>query len=92
MKTLDDLRNHLFTALEGLADKSNPMEIDRAQAIANLGQTIINSAKVEIEHIKLGGKGSGFIPDGPPALPEKPAGTTVIEQRPGVRVTRHHLK
>ncbi len=22
------------------------------------------------------GKGSGFIPDGPPALPEKPAGTT----------------
>jgi len=95
MKTLVDLRNHLFTALEGLADKSNPMEIDRAQAIANLGQTIINSAKVEIEHIKLGGKGSGFIQDGPPALPEKPgapAGTTVIEQRPGVRVTRHSLK
>lgn len=38
------------------------MEIERAKAIANVAQVIINSAKVEVEHLKVaGGKGTGFI-------------------------------
>lgn len=32
---MSDLRDHLFTALEGLSNKEKPMEVDRAQAIAN---------------------------------------------------------
>lgn len=57
------LRSHLFAALAGLSDKENPMDIERAKAIADVGQVIINSAKVEVDHIRVvGGKGSGFIP------------------------------
>lgn len=88
------LHQHLFGALEGLSDKKEPMDIERARAIADVAQVVINSAKVEVEYIRVtGGRGSGFIPE---ALPNpdagNPAGTTVIDQRPGVRVTRHQLK
>lgn len=50
---LTDLRNHLFSALEALADEDNPMELPRARAIADVAQTIINSAKVEIDYCRL---------------------------------------
>jgi hypothetical protein len=62
---IEDLRNHLFAALESLADKDSPMEIERAKAISDVAQTIINSAKVEVELLRaLGGDhpGTGFIP------------------------------
>lgn len=60
---MSDLRDHLFAALEGLSDKENPMELDRAEAIAAVGQVVINSAKVEVELIKaVGGlPGSTFF-------------------------------
>lgn len=61
-KTVNDLRDHLFAALEALNDKANPMEVERARAVSEIAQTIINSAKVEIEYLKVNGGGeSGFI-------------------------------
>lgn len=62
---IEDLRNHLFAALEGLADTDNPMDIARAKAISDVAQTIINSAKVECEFLKATDsvRGTGFIPD-----------------------------
>ena len=85
-ETITDLRTHLFGALRGLSDKT--MDIDRAKAIVDVGQVIINSAKVEVEHMKVsGGLGSGFIELA--NLPSAPPGTKVIENKPGVMVTRH---
>jgi hypothetical protein len=49
---ISDLRDHLFETLEALKDPSEPMEIERARAICNVAQTIINSAKVEIDLVK----------------------------------------
>ena len=63
---IEDLRNHLFAALEGLRDKDAPLDIERAKAISNVANSIIESAKVELKYIDLvGGKGSGFIVDDP---------------------------
>jgi tRNA A37 threonylcarbamoyltransferase TsaD len=61
---LTDLRNHLFVTMESLLDPDKPMDIDRAKAVAEVAQTIINSAKVEVEYIRqIGSKnGTGFIP------------------------------
>lgn len=33
---IEDLRNHLFEALEALKDTDKPMELDRAKTIANV--------------------------------------------------------
>jgi hypothetical protein len=52
---MGDLRNHLFAALEALADTDKPMELDRAKAISDVAQTIINSAKVEVDLCKVTG-------------------------------------
>jgi len=61
---IDDLRNHLFATIESLLDENNPMDIDRAKAISDVAQTIINSAKVEVDFLnKVGGNGTGFIPE-----------------------------
>lgn len=47
---LGDLRDHLFESIEML--KSGEMEIDKAQAINGLAQTLVASAKVEVDYIK----------------------------------------
>lgn len=57
-----DLRNHLFETIERLKD--GDMEIDKARAIAEVAQIIVNTAKVEVEYIKVSsGDGTGFIED-----------------------------
>lgn len=64
---IEDLRDHLFATLEALQDDDNPMDLERAKAISDIAQTIINSAKVEVEFLKTTGAvhGSGFIPEKP---------------------------
>lgn len=53
-----------------MSRKGNPLDIDRAKAINEVAQTIINSAKVEIDALRvIGGTGSGFIPAPPPEKP-----------------------
>lgn len=78
-KTITDLRDALFSTLDALRDKDAPMDLDRAKTIADVAQTIINTAKVEVEYSRATGQagGSGFL-DTTPALP------------PGVKV--HRLK
>ncbi|MFA6121886.1 MAG: hypothetical protein WCT35_04735 [Sideroxydans sp.] len=79
---ITQVRNVLFDTLRSLSDKENPMEIERAAAIKDVAQTIINSAKVEVEALKvLGGNGTGFIPV--LTAPAKPIGGQVREIRTG---------
>lgn len=70
MDTINELRTHLFDALRGLGDKEKPMDLERAKAVAQVAQVIINSAKVEVDHMKVtGSKGTGFMNEAKPALP-----------------------
>jgi len=48
---MTDLRNHLFATLEALQDKDDPMDIDRAKAIADVAKVLVDSAKVEVAFI-----------------------------------------
>ena len=105
-KTVNDiteLRTTLFDTLRALGDKDKPMDIDRAKAINEVAQTIINSAKVEVDALKIiGGTGSGFIPaaspEPRPALQNlRDKGILPEPQRPGIShpapgVTRHIMK
>lgn len=61
---IEDLRNHLFATLESLQDDEKPMDINRAKAIADVAQVIVNSAKIEVDFIRTGRDGgTGFIPE-----------------------------
>lgn len=72
---IDDLRTHLFDAIREL--KAGRIDIDKAKAISEIAQVIVNSAKVEVDYAKAtGSKGSGFL-DKQPDLPKGITGTTV---------------
>ena len=60
---ISDLRNHLFVVLEELSDPESNYDLEKAKVIANVAQTIINSASVENQYLKIVGssQGSGFI-------------------------------
>lgn len=62
---IDDLRKHLFDTLADLRNKEKPLELDRARAISEVAQTIINSAKVEVDHLRVTGAtaATNFIPE-----------------------------
>jgi hypothetical protein len=62
---IEDLRNHLFATLESLQDEKEPMDINRAKAIADVAQVIVNSAKIEVDFIRATGRDrvTGFIPE-----------------------------
>lgn len=64
--TIEELRDHLFGTLASLRDKDNPMDVERAHAVAEVAGKIIESAKTEVAFLNaVGGKGSGFIPEAP---------------------------
>jgi hypothetical protein len=72
---IDSLRAHLFDALAGLKDGT--VAIEKAKAISDVAQTIINTAKVEVDYAKATGtKGSTFL-DKPTGLPQ---GITGVHQ------------
>ncbi len=71
---VEKLREELFATLSALRDKENPMEIERAKAVADVAGKIIDTAKVEVAAMNaLGGKGTGFIPEQRKALPHSAA-------------------
>lgn len=80
---IEDLREHLFATLAALRDPEKPMEIDRAKAVADVAKVIVDSAKVENEHMKLTGTdGSGFIPKEPKQIEaQQPGAPRLVKGR-----------
>ncbi len=61
---IGDLRNHLFETLEALKDDEEPMEIDRARAIADVAKVLVESAKAEVRFLEVTGalRSTDFLP------------------------------
>ncbi len=82
---ISDLRKHLFETLAALRDPDTPMEIDRARAVAQVAQVVIESAKVEVDFLKVRGQvnSTGFLQDDDDekALPEPRAPLAVAGRR-----------
>lgn len=70
--SMNDLRDHLFAALEALGDPDKPMEIERAKAIAHVAQTAINAAKVQVDYMEVTGKHVAERFFEPQGIPDRP--------------------
>jgi hypothetical protein len=79
-KTIADLRAALFQTLEGVRDGT--LDLDRARAVNEVAKSIVESAKVEVDFLRVtGGSDSPFIG------PESAQGA-----QPGINgVFRHRL-
>ena len=88
---ISTVRQALLDTITDLRRADNPMEIDRARAISEVAQTVINSAKVEVEYLKVTGQFNAPFLDKPT---EPPAITTTEGQLPpGIKsITRHRLQ
>ena len=73
MNDAAELRSMLFETMRGLKD--GELDVEKAKAINETAQTIINSAKVEVDYIKTAGGKSRFLDQ--TALPN---GVTAIRQ------------
>lgn len=59
-KSIEDLRETLFATLQGIKDGS--IDLDKARAINEIGKTITDTAKVEVDYLRATGGGeSAFI-------------------------------
>lgn len=59
---IEDLRNTLIDMIKTLNDKDAVVDLDRAKVAAELAQVVVNSAKAEVDFMRVtGGAGSGFI-------------------------------
>jgi hypothetical protein len=81
-KTIDDLRETLFATLAAV--KSGDFDLERAKAINELSKTIIDTAKVEVDYLRVTNGGeSEFI--------SSAAGTANLP--PGIAgIQRHRLQ
>lgn len=81
---INTLREHLMATLASLRDRANPMEPDRARAVAQVAGVLVDTARVEVDYIKTTGQDVSNFIDGMKA-PETPQ----IEQHPqdGPRTT-----
>ena len=62
MSTIADLRAALMGTLSDLRNRENPMDVDRAKAVAQVAGVIVETAKVEIDYLRVtGGNKSDFI-------------------------------
>lgn len=82
--TIADLRKHLFDAIAAVKD--GKMDTEQAKTISELSQVVINSAKVEVDFMKMRGgdglKGTGFIPEEKQiAAPGTPAAPRLVKGR-----------
>jgi len=78
---IGELRGALFDTLRALGNKENPMELERAKAINETAQTIVNTIRAEYDALKvIGGTGSGFIPALPPIKKQTGDGGTTLPQ------------
>jgi hypothetical protein len=78
-KQIEDLRATLFDAIEQV--KAGTLDLDKARTINEIGKTIVDTAKVEVDHLRVVGKGkSQFVPLQEPDAPALPKGITGIRQ------------
>lgn len=57
---MTDVRNHMIEAMENLLDSESDFDVNKAKAVANLGNVLVKSAKVEVDYLRTVGGTTGM--------------------------------
>jgi hypothetical protein len=76
---ISTLRTELLATLADLRNREQPMDVDRARAVAHVASVLVDTAKVEVDYLKQIGEGSRFLAgddqdDSTPRLTNTPTG------------------
>lgn len=62
---IDKVRQSLLDTLADLRNRENPMDIERAKAVATVASVLVDTAKVENEYLKITGQDKSRFLDSP---------------------------
>jgi hypothetical protein len=88
---IDQVRQSLLDTLADLRNKEQPMDIERARAVAQVAGVLVDTAKVENEYLKITGQDKSNFLEAPSGLQEMPQINGPSAHNPFPRVVRHTL-
>ena len=86
---INQLREHLLATLADLRDREQPMEPDRARAVAQVASVLVDTAKVENDYLKLTGQDRSDFMEQPVTL--LPSSDQPSAHNPFPTSVRHRL-
>lgn len=90
---IDQVRKSLLDTLADLRNREQPMDIERAKAVAQVASVLVDTAKVENEYLKITGQDhSKFLETPPDDLLGAPRIDGPAAHNPFPTVVRHRLQ
>lgn len=92
---INQLREHLMETLSALRDRENPMDVDRARAVAQVASVLVDTAKVEVDYIKATGQDRAEFLEQPAQITTDASGAGLPADHPSngiTSITRHRLR
>lgn len=89
---IDQVRQSLLDTLADLRNREQPMDIERARAVAQVAGVLVESAKVENEYLKITGQDRSAFLDQPSDTPNVPRIDGPAAHNPFPTVVRHRLQ
>lgn len=86
---IEEVRGHLLATLADLRNRDKPMEVERARAVAAVAAVIVDTARVEVDYLKVTGQNQSAFMERIGAG-EVTATTSGTVERIG-NVTRHRM-
>jgi hypothetical protein len=87
---IDQVRQSLLDTLTDLRNREQPMDIERAKAVAQVASVLVDTAKVENEYLKITGQDKSNFLEAP--TDEAPRIPTQGPHNPFPTVVRHRLQ
>lgn len=89
---INEVRQSLLDTLKDLRSKEQPMDIERAKAVATVASVLVDTARVENDYLKITGQDkSNFLETPPDDLAHIPRIDGPAAHNPFPRVIRHTL-
>jgi hypothetical protein len=88
---IDQVRSALLDTLKDLRNKEQPMDIERAKAVATVASVLVDTAKVENEYLKITGQDKSNFLEAPADIQVVPQVSGPSAHNPFPRVVRHTM-
>jgi len=90
---ITELRQQLLETLKDLRNREQPMEPDRARAVAQVASVLVDTAKVEVDYLKATGQSrAGFLEEPPDATVAHLGNDPSAPANGITSITRHRLQ
>ena len=84
------LRQELLSTLADLRNRDNPMDPNRARAVAEVASVLVDTAKVEVEYLRVSKQDRSSFLDSPAHVPALPGASVTPTANNPFPVSRRH--